>query len=406
MGRRRPNDGVYVMELLNGSKSVRTLNLLFSLCPGGLMRRFDKQIGTLRRDFLGLVLFSVYAISGFGLSSCASSLGHASSSYFEGADDIPVTQKSFNNDGDDFTFAVVADLSGGERAGVFDVAVSRVNLFSPSFVMSVGDLIDGAPFNEDETEQFWDVFDGKVANLEAPFFYVVGNHDIYSLNTREIWERRYGKRYYHFIYKNVLFLVLDTEDYDPSSDPTAFELDNLFANNALGKIQEYADKYGSEQGGRKWIAALDWEGTLDGSISDEQVAYFTKVISENTDVRHTFVFMHQPMWQGDVLPSYAEIERALSGRRYTAFSGHAHHYRHTNRNGAMHIRLGTTGGGWVNKDIDGNFDHITIVTVSEGGPRIANIRLDGVFGYEGHKDKAEAQLCFSEKACLELPKPD
>ena len=36
MGRRRPNDGVYVMELLNGPKSVRTLNLLFSLCPGGV----------------------------------------------------------------------------------------------------------------------------------------------------------------------------------------------------------------------------------------------------------------------------------------------------------------------------------------------------------------------------------
>ena len=28
----------------------------------------------------------------------------------------------------------------------------------------------------------------------------------------EVWEERYGQRYYHFIYKNVLFLVLDTED--------------------------------------------------------------------------------------------------------------------------------------------------------------------------------------------------
>ena len=358
----------------------------------------------LGKDMMRLVGLFVFAISGVGLSACSNAPTVNSSAVFVASGEIPKTQKPFNDESEDFTFAVVSDLSGGERAGVFDAAVSRVNLFSPSFVMSVGDLIGGAKINEDETEQFWEAFDAKVENLNSPFFYAVGNHDIYSLNTREIWERRYGKRYYHFTYKNVLFLILDTEDYDPSTDPTAFDLDNLFANNVRDKIPEYMEKYGPEKGGRKWGELLDWDGTLDGSISDEQVAYFTKVIAENSDVRHTFVFMHQPMWQGDVLPSYSEIERALSGRPYTAFSGHAHHYKYTNRNGAMHIRLGTTGGGWVNKNIDGNFDHITMVAVSEGGPHIANIRLDGVFGPEGPEDEAEADLCFSEPACLEKSK--
>ena len=27
-----------------------------------------------------------------------------------------------------------------------------------------------------------------------------------------VWDERYGKRYYHFVYKDTLFLVLDTED--------------------------------------------------------------------------------------------------------------------------------------------------------------------------------------------------
>ena len=31
---------------------------------------------------------------------------------------------------------------------------------------------------------------------------------------RQVWEQRYGPRYYHFVYEGVLFLMMDSEDYE------------------------------------------------------------------------------------------------------------------------------------------------------------------------------------------------
>src|SRR5262245_46401280 len=42
-----------------------------------------------------------------------------------------------------FHFAVVADRTGGPRAGVFEKAVEQLNRLRPAFVLSVGDLIQG-----------------------------------------------------------------------------------------------------------------------------------------------------------------------------------------------------------------------------------------------------------------------
>ena len=41
---------------------------------------------------------------------------------------------------------------------------------------------------------------------------VGGNHDLTGEMLRQVWESRYGPRYYHFVYKDVLFLILSTED--------------------------------------------------------------------------------------------------------------------------------------------------------------------------------------------------
>ena len=54
-----------------------------------------------------------------------------------------------NND-DKFTFAIFTDLNGGEREGIFNVAVEQLNQFRPDFIMSVGDLISGGT---DDKEQ-------------------------------------------------------------------------------------------------------------------------------------------------------------------------------------------------------------------------------------------------------------
>ena len=53
---------------------------------------------------------------------------------------FPVTSKSFNDNADKLQFAIVSDLWGGNRPGVFDDAVDKLNLLQPQFVISVGDL--------------------------------------------------------------------------------------------------------------------------------------------------------------------------------------------------------------------------------------------------------------------------
>lgn len=40
-------------------------------------------------------------------------------------------------------FAVIGDLTGGKRAGIFDAAVVALEQLNPDFILSVGDLIEG-----------------------------------------------------------------------------------------------------------------------------------------------------------------------------------------------------------------------------------------------------------------------
>lgn len=107
------------------------------------------------------------------------------------------------------------DLNGGEREGVFAVAAAQLALLRPELVMSVGDLIDGPTQDTTELNREWESFDQRAAVIPAPVFRVGGNHDLTGLVLRDVWSRRYGPHYYHFVYKDVLFLVLDTEDHTP-----------------------------------------------------------------------------------------------------------------------------------------------------------------------------------------------
>ena len=125
----------------------------------------------------------------------------------------PWTHNRFDNAEDKFTFAIFSDLNGGEREKVFEVAVAQLSLLRPELILSVGDLIDGGTENRETLRQEWESFDVRASRAVAPVFKVGGNHDLTNLTMRDVWMERYGARYYHFIYKNVLFLALDSEDY-------------------------------------------------------------------------------------------------------------------------------------------------------------------------------------------------
>ena len=90
--------------------------------------------------------------------------------------------------------------------------MEQIRLLRPEFVINVGDLIEGGTEDRARLEREWDSFDARANRAIGPVFYVGGNHDLINPVQWQVWEDRHGPRYYHFRYKDVLFLVLDTED--------------------------------------------------------------------------------------------------------------------------------------------------------------------------------------------------
>jgi hypothetical protein len=81
----------------------------------------------------------------------------------------PWTSLTPNVATDQFQFAIVSDRTGGHRKGVFSKAIHQVNLLQPAFVMSVGDLIEGARQEEMNRTQ-WEEFDKYAKQFAMPFF--------------------------------------------------------------------------------------------------------------------------------------------------------------------------------------------------------------------------------------------
>lgn len=302
----------------------------------------------------------------------------------------PWTHEKFDVENDKFTFAVFSDLTGGERKHVFEIAVAQLAMLRPELIMSVGDLIEGGTPDLDQLEKEWDDFDSRANQASAPIFRVGGNHDLTHMVMREFWEKRFGARFYHFVYKNVLFLILDTEDHEAARMQEIFD------------ARERAIVIAKRDG---WGAFSNTEyarmpENKAGAIGAEQSAYIRKAIADNPDVRWTFVFLHKAPWLDESGSDFTAIEQALADRPYTVFHGHEHAYLHETRLGRDYIQLGTTGGVQY-ADNAQSFDHVTMVTVSGSRVDIANLRLSGIFDKTGHIPLNADAVCFNASRCAE-----
>ncbi|MCB0852020.1 MAG: hypothetical protein KDD63_07365, partial [Bacteroidetes bacterium] len=146
----------------------------------------------------------------------------------------------------------------------------------------------------------------------------------------------HGKDYYHFTYQDVLFLCLNSEELKRGS----------------GK----------------------------GYIDTPQYEYVKKTLADNADVKWTFIFMHQPLWDQDDSGRWGDIEKLLEGRKHSVFVGHRHRYVKYERNNSKYFILATTGGGTrLRGPAFGEFDHVVWVTMTDDGPIIANLMLEGIW---------------------------
>ncbi len=246
----------------------------------------------------------------------------------------PWTDRPLYNDPDHFQFVIVSDRTGGHRDGVFQSAIRKINTLRPEFVISVGDLIEGYTIDGEQIDREWKEFNGFLEPLAMRFFYVPGNHDIWSAGSRHEWEQRLGASYYHFTYKNVLFLCLNSEDGGPTQ------------------------------------------------LGAEQLAWLEETLRENTDVRWTLIFLHKALWvyqQEGRTTRWDRVEEALGGRPHSVFAGHRHQYVAYDRDNYRYYELATTGGSSsLAGPVHGRFDHVVWVTMDESGPILANLQLDGI----------------------------
>lgn len=274
----------------------------------------------------------------------------------------PWSHLNFRNKPENFQFAIVADRTGGLRPGVFPKALKRINLLEPEFVITVGDLIVGNRKSTDEKKlhAMWDEMDGFIDQLDMPFFYLAGNHDNGSPLLSKVWKERFGVERYHFVYQNVLFLCMNAQD-----------------------TQQFT-----------------------AVIGDAQQAWAKKVLADHPEVRWTFVFIHQPVWMyedgveiaeaGRTLPArstgWKPVEAALKGRPHTVFAGHIHQYIRYKKEAAntSYYTLATTGGGNKLRGANfGEFDHAMWVTMTDEGPKIANLLIDGILPADVNTEEAE-----------------
>lgn len=334
-----------------------------------------------------------------------------------GFSSVPILNGDASGRSNSLRFAIISDLTGGERPGVFRTAVETINAMNVDFVLSIGDQIQGLTVDRREIERQWDEFERSAAQLNHPLVMMPGNHDIFSAESRRIWEERHGATYFAFRRDDILFVVLNTEDRtDEDLDlgledmsrrvtlihdavtPEAAERVRVSGNLLRRQVRFPDSNFRYFEGSSEDMLALTESDRQQGlvtaspnseaaTLSDEQLSFLDKVLKDNSDVRWTFVFMHKPIWIGAGTDDFHQMQTLLGDRPYTVFAGHLHRYKYEQSEGQDHIMLGASGGN-TTKNIDetpvyGSYDHITIISLEDAEPLITNILLEGVYNKEG-----------------------
>ncbi len=265
---------------------------------------------------------------------------------------IPPTKEE-----DVFHFVIFGDRTGGVPAGlkVLEQAVVDTNLLDPDLVMTVGDLVQG--YNEtDEWLAQMTEYKDIMNRLKMSWFPVAGNHDVYWRGRGKApagqhegnYEQHFGPLWYTFQHKNAGFIVLYSDEGDPSTNAKGFN-----------------------------------EGVLQ-NMSDDQLEFLEKSLTELKSLDHVFVFLHHPRWIGG---GYAGSNWGIvhdklvaAGNVSAVFAGHIHHMRYDGaKDGIEYYALATTGGSLAADIPDAGFlDHVNLVTVRENRFSVAALPVGAV----------------------------
>jgi len=244
-------------------------------------------------------------------------------------------------------FVIFGDRTGGHVPGLTAEAIAEVNALRPEFVLAVGDQIEGyirrrQGYSPEEVVQLvtqeWVEYEDLVSRFAVPYFYAVGNHDMWDGTSADIYASRHGPPYYSFTVKGIHVVVLNSE-------------------------QLHVDH--------------------DGPFGKKQLAWLERDLARHKDARLTVLVLHKPYWQGRMARRWKPVESLLAGRNYMVVAGHQHSYGYEVRNGMPYVVVGPVGAGIRRvSDAMGYLQHVTLVTVEDGKPHLAVIRLGSVLAGE------------------------
>ncbi|NIA15845.1 MAG: hypothetical protein GWP08_17415 [Nitrospiraceae bacterium] len=251
----------------------------------------------------------------------------------------PIIERAWPGDPLKFTFAILGDRTSGTSAEwpVFDRAIDELNVLRPDFAIMIGDMIEGNADDMNAVTAQWEEFREHATRIEMPLLLLPGNHDISNPPMLAWWKANVGRTYYAFDYKGCHFLVLNNQEH--------------------------------------WA-----EGG--NSFGAEQVKFAVDDIKASRDARHTFVFMHVPIWSYGS-PEWASIHSALGDRPHTVFAGHWHTLGYTHQDNATYYVVGATKGAQIRPPNPlpelGKFPHYTLVTAEGRAAHVTFIEPGSVW---------------------------
>jgi predicted phosphodiesterase len=230
-----------------------------------------------------------------------------------------------------FRFVILGDRTGETRPGVYEGIWREVDSERPDFVINVGDTIQGGQDATVEAE--WKALQPLFQRYSRyPLYFTPGNHDIWSPQSRRIYERATRRpAHYGFDYDHAHFTVLDNSESD--------------------------------------------------ELSPGELDFLEQDVSAHSAQSPKFVLSHRPSWLIPVLFQNSGIRLHQIAKKYGigyVVSGHVHKFARFQMESVIYLMVGSSGAhlrgskfeeGWfyhhVLVEVDG--DQVRL-TVREAGP--------------------------------------
>jgi len=241
-----------------------------------------------------------------------------------------------------FRFAILGDRTGGAQPGVYEQVWREVSLLRPDFVINVGDTIEGG---NDATAAAaeWESLRKLWNRYNLPQYFTPGNHDIWSADSRRIYEKATGRpASYGFNYQDAHFTVLDNS------------------------------------------------GSL--NLSDAQMRFLADDLEKNKGRSPKFVLFHQPFWLIPLKFGSGEFPFHELVRKYGVnyvLSGHGHQFVRLERDGIVYIEAGSSGAKLKGEGFERGWFYLHILATVRGAKVEMEVKeLDEPMG-KGRRFNAE-----------------